>query len=73
MKRLLIRKLQLNKLHPNPQDEFCDAAIGPNYSIIAEYQKDFRELMRMGMPPIGPYDEPLMVEKMSTGGKSCLE
>lgn len=72
LKRLLIRKLPLNKLHPNPQDEFCDAAIGPNYSIIAEYQKDFRELMRMGMPPIGPYDEPLMVEKMSTGGYMIL-
>lgn len=72
VKRLLVRKLPIRKLHPNPEDEFCDPAIGPNYSIIADYEKNFRELMRMQMPPIGPYDEPLMVGKMSTGGYMIL-
>lgn len=72
IQRLLVRKLPLSKLHPNPQDEFCDASIGPNYGIVADYEKNFRELMRMQMDPIGPYDEPLMVEKMSTGGYMIL-
>ena len=41
--RLLVRKAPLSKLHPNPDDEFCDPAIGPNYKIISQYEKMFRE------------------------------
>lgn len=72
IKRLLVRKLPLAELHPNPGDEFCDLSIGPNYSIVSDYEKNFRELLRMRQDPIGPYDDPLMVEKMSTGGYMIL-
>lgn len=70
--RLAVRKLPLSKLHPNPQDEFCDPSIGPNYSIVGDYEKSFRQLLRINQDPFGFYDEPLMVEKMSTGGYMIL-
>lgn len=70
--RLLVRTAPLRKLHPNPVDEFSDPEVGPNYSIVTDYEKTYRSLMQMGQPPIGPFDEPLMVEKMSTGGYMIL-
>lgn len=72
LKRLVIRKLPLSKLHPNPQDEFCQTSIGPNYSIISDYEKYFRQMISMQQELIGPFDEPLTVEKMSTGGYMIL-
>lgn len=72
LKRLAVRQLPTSELHPNPQDEFCDPSVGPNYSIVSDYEKTFRDLIRMQQPPIGPYDEPLTVEKMSTGGYMIL-
>lgn len=72
LKRLLVRKLPISKLHPNPQDEFCQAAIGPNYTIVSDYEKYFRSMIQMQQEPIGPFDEPLIVEKMSTGGYMIL-
>jgi len=33
--RLLVRKAPVSKLHPNPDDEFCNPSIGPNYKIIS--------------------------------------
>ena len=72
VKRLLVRKLPAVQLHPNPQDEFCDPAIGPNYSIVADYERNFREMLRTDQDPFGPFDDPLMVEKMSTGGYMIL-
>ena len=39
--RLTVDKLPLQKLHPNPDDEFCFPEIGPKDSIISDYAKDF--------------------------------
>lgn len=71
VKRIIVRKLPLSQLHPNPQDEFCDTSIGPNYSIVADYEKQFRTLIHMNQDPVGLF-EPIMVEKMSTGGYMIL-
>ena len=40
--RLLVRKALCKKLHPNPDDEFCNPAIDPNNQIIQDYAEMFR-------------------------------
>ena len=39
-----VRSVSCSKLHPNPNDEFCDPEIGPNYSIISCYEGDYRRI-----------------------------
>lgn len=70
--RLLVRKLPAASLHPNPQDEFSMEAVGPNYGIVSDYEKMFRDRLLFGQEPFGAYDEPITVEKMSTGGYMIL-
>ena len=41
--RAMVRKISCQKLHPNPEDEFCRPEIGPNQEIISRYEKVFRE------------------------------
>lgn len=72
LERLFVRKVPLAMLHPNPRDEFSETSIGPNYSIVSDYEKYFRSMIQMQQDPIGPFDEPLIVEKMSTGGYMIL-
>lgn len=67
--RLCVRKLPLSMMHPNPEDEFCDPAIGPNEGIISRYIEEFRYRLEKGEKVV---DEKLMVEKMSTGGYMLL-
>lgn len=40
--RLLVRSYPCAKLHPNPDDEFCDPAIGPSNRIIKKYAEKLR-------------------------------
>lgn len=67
LERLWVRDLSPKKMHPNPEDEFCDASIGPNYEIVGQYVREYKypELDKIT-------DEPLIVEKMSTGGYMIL-
>ena len=74
-RRLLVRKAWLGSLHPNPEDEFCDPEIGPNYEIIAGYEQEYLRFRR------GPYIreiqnsgkyEPLTVERMRPNGYMIL-
>lgn len=67
--RLLVKKARVSKLHPNPDDEFCNPAIGPNYGIVSNYQNKFL-LERKGNEKL--VDEPLIVQKISTGGYMLL-
>lgn len=39
-----VRSVACSKLHPNPNDEFCNPEIGPNYSIISGYEEDYRKI-----------------------------
>ena len=67
--RLLVRKLSIKKLHPNPDDEFSFPSIGPNFSIISDYERR----IRMGkLWTDNPDDEPLYVEKMRPDGYMIL-
>ncbi len=67
--RLLTKKVPINKLHPNPDDEFCMPSIGPNYGIINDYVEKFKRCSEI---QIGIYDEPLMVEKVHPDGYMIL-
>lgn len=67
--RKIIKKMDVNRLHPNPQDEFSIPDIGPNYEIVANYESEFRRLMLHGQTPM---EDALIVEKMSTGGYMLL-
>ena len=67
--RQLIRQASPDDLHPNPEDEFSDPAIGPSDKIVAHYmnlyvnwkQCDTKDLI-----------EPITVAKLSTGGYRIL-
>ena len=60
LQRMLTKKVDCKSLHPNPQDEFTDPEIGPNYEIISEYEKQMRE---------NTYnDKPIIVERLHPDG-----
>lgn len=69
--RLLTRNVRIQDLHPNPDDEFCIESIGPNYSIVQEYERHIRVAMGAGAFA-EPIEDALIVEKMSTGGFMLL-
>ena len=73
--QLFRRSIPVDQLHPNPEDEFCDPEIGPNYEIIAGYEQEYLSFRR------GPYIreiqnsnkyEPLTVERMRPSGYMIL-
>ena len=35
LERLLVQSVSCNKLHPNPDDEFCIPSVGPSFSIVS--------------------------------------
>ena len=69
LERTFVRERPVHKIHPNPDDEFCDPGIGPNYGIISNYVKKFSE---GGTKLSKCMDEPLMVEKISPDGYMLL-
>jgi hypothetical protein len=46
LEQLLVRQVPIEKLHPNPDDEFSDPAIGPNYDIVKQYAEDLYKKRR---------------------------
>ncbi len=74
-RRTLIKKLSCKKLHPNPDDEFCDPEIGPNYEIISRYRSEYSGLggAFSSMDFVnGSAAQPLMVEKTAPEGYMIL-
>ena len=69
LRRAIVRKMDPMKLHPNPDDEFCDPKIGPNDEIISNYLKDIREAKKHNLPP---FAEPLMVTRIHPDGYMLL-
>ena len=67
--RLSVRSLPLYKLHANPDDEFSNPDIGYNEEIVSRYRESIlKDLQYSGQVNM----EPLLVEKMSTGGYMIL-
>lgn len=72
LERMLVRKVSVKKLHPNPDDEFSDPEIGPSYAIVTKYAQRFSAIM-LGKAKVGDDEmERLVVEKMATGGYMIL-
>ena len=67
--RLLKTKLPVKELHPNPDDEFCREDIGPNFSIINDYEQEFR---KQKMYELDYGFEPLIVQKILPDGYMIL-
>ena len=66
--RMFVKKADPEKLHPNPDDEFCDPEIGPNNEIVSEYVS---RIAHSG-PDDEPWEEPLIVEKVHPEGYMLL-
>ena len=69
LEKAIVRSVPMEKLHPNPEDEFSMPEIGPNYGIISSYQSKIIEAQQLGKKP---FEEPLMVEKMRPDGYLIL-
>ena len=69
LERAIIRSAKTADLHPNPDDEFSFPNIGPNYSIIANYESKFRTT---GKVKDTPWDESIMVQKIHPSGYMIL-
>lgn len=69
LERLIVRKAICENLHPNADDEFTVASVGPSYRIISEYEEKFRTAMKRGDPA---FDDPLIVEKLRPSGYLIL-
>ena len=67
--RLFTKKVPIEQLHPNPDDEFCSKTVGPNYSIYNRYVREFQRLGNMGQSVM---EEPITVEKVSPDGYMIL-
>lgn len=67
--RLLVRKLSVKRMHPNPEDEFCFPDIGPNLGIISSYVSQFKENIDRNKPLM---DEPLFIQKVRPAGYMLL-
>jgi hypothetical protein len=65
LRRIAIISAKLERLHPNPDDEFCKPEVGPSDRIIGEYEKKFLESSAMGTTN---KEEPLIVERMYPDG-----
>ena len=75
LRRLLIKKTAIGKLHPNPNDEFCFPDIGPNYGIVSRYEHDYMDIIQKRADTVffdSPVKEPLMVQKTRPDGYMIL-
>ena len=62
---MFVKKANCRKLHPNPEDEFCDPNIGPNDEIIGKYVEMIRTNGYFG-------GMPLIVQKVNPDGYMIL-
>ncbi|MBR4759415.1 MAG: ParB N-terminal domain-containing protein [Lachnospiraceae bacterium] len=69
IERLLVRKVEPDKLHVNPKDEFTHIGVGPSERIVEDYCKDVRFYQRHGGDI---FPEPIIVEKMQEDGYLIL-
>ena len=69
VERLLVRKVPVSKLHPNPDDEFSMAHIGPSDSIVQKYSLEARYLVEHDE---AVFPEPIIVQKMQEDGYMIL-
>lgn len=69
IERLVVRRLSPEDMHANPDDEFCDPAIGPSDRIISEYAHQLSWLYRDNEPV---FPSPIVVYKLAADGYLIL-
>ena len=68
LRRAFVRWTKCTNMHPNPDDEFCFPDIGPNYSIISNYENQMRNDIMHGNSPWEKMEDRIMVERMYPEG-----
>ncbi|MCR5735598.1 MAG: ParB/RepB/Spo0J family partition protein [Lachnospiraceae bacterium] len=68
--RIFVKRVSCSKLHPNPDDEFSDPKIGPNYQIVSSYVQAIKHAELHGDEPW--LDDPVIVEKSFPDGYLLL-
>jgi len=71
LRRLFVRKLACGRIHPNPDDEFCDPKIGPNYEIVSRYSEQIREARVKDRNP-QLFEERVIIERIYPDGYIML-
>ena len=61
---LTVRHLPPDKLHANPDDDFCNPKVGPNEEIVDKYIEEARRDMEVGEMS---FDEAIMIAKLENG------
>ncbi len=61
---LFIKKIDPNRMHPNPEDEFSMPEIGPNKSIIESYCQKIRFNQ---LHDFLIFEEPIVLRKLPDG------
>lgn len=69
IERCTVKSCDPEKMYPNPEDEFSNENIGPNFEIIGDYAKEIRNCLAHGLPI---FEEPVLVEKLTTEGYLIL-
>lgn len=69
LERCFIKHIHPAKLHPNPEDEFSQEAIGPNMGIIGQYVEQIKLDEGRELPI---FAEPVIVQKMLPDGYLLL-
>ena len=69
VERMAVKKVSPVVLHPNPDDEFSMADIGPNMSIVSRYTEMIQYNIDYELPV---FEEPIVVEKMLPDGYMIL-
>ena len=70
LRRALVRRLPLKRLHPNPEDIFCDPEVGSNKEIISRYGEEIRTARNDRQRDL--IREPLIVERIRPDGYMIL-
>jgi hypothetical protein len=70
LERLIVRSVRCDKLHPNPDDEFTDPKIGPNYQIVSSYVDAIKRARFYTETPW--QDDPVIIEKTFPSGYLLL-
>lgn len=71
LRRKFTRYLKCSEIHPNPGDEFCDPAIGPNYGIVSDYVQTIGYEKRQHGEKLF-FEDPVMVERITPDGYLLL-
>ena len=69
LERMLVKSVRTDRLHPNPDDEFCFPDVGPSYGIINDYERKYRQYQAMQREG---YPDYLIVEKVRPDGYMLL-